>query len=128
MRTISAIAIGLAAAGCVVVTGSTDGYEREPATVTTRDAGTGSGNLDLRCLSATDCASDAGGQVCCVALASTSASAACQVGPCGGSLPVQLCAADSECSGSTCVLQTCTLAGSKVTVRACGTIPTCTPR
>lgn len=123
-----ALAPMIATASCVLVTGSTDGYELavDAAAPPTVEAGPG---LDIACLSTNDCASDGGAGVCCVtASSSTSARAACQGAPCGGALPIQLCTEGAECGGLTCILQTCTLAGAAVAVRACGTIPTCTPR
>ena len=116
--------------GCVIVTGGAEGYELADAGASEATAEAGAGSLDLRCLSANACAGDgAPGDICCVTFTgTTSATSACQAGPCGGTLPVQLCAADAECAGTTCVTQSCTLAGAAVTVRACGAVPTCTAR
>lgn len=130
LRAIALGASGLVlATGCLLVTGSTDGYELADAGAaeTGADAG-GAGALDLQCLSSSSCAGDGSpGQVCCVAITGTSsARSTCQAGPCGGTLPVQLCGSDAECTGTTCVTQTCSLAGASVTVRACGALPTCT--
>lgn len=114
--------------GCVIVTGSTDGYDLADAGAAQTSADAAAGALDLQCLSTSSCAGDgAVGALCCVTITGTSsARSACQPGPCGGTLPVQLCASDAECTGTTCVTQTCSLAGASVTVRACGALPTCT--
>lgn len=123
----SALVLGCAVGGCVLVTGSTDGYE--PLPTPPRAADGGGGSLVLGCLSTSDCTdADAGARVCCVVLASASAGASvCQPGPCGGTVPVQLCRDDGECNGAGCREQRCTLGGSAVTVRACGAVPSCTP-
>ncbi len=126
------LGVVLATGGCVLILDGTDGYEASPAEAAPRsDAGSG-GSLALGCLSTRDCAGDgAPAGVCCVNLGggASSAQASCQAaGPCGGAIPVQLCGADDECTGVPCTLQACVLAGSAVTLRACGTIPTCTPR
>jgi hypothetical protein len=125
------LAVVLATGGCVLFLDSPEGYELSPDAGTSRTSeGGASGSLALGCLSTRDCAGDGGGGVCCVNLASTSsATSACQpAGPCGGAIPVQLCTTNDECSGVPCTLQSCSLAGSAVTLRACGTIPSCTPR
>lgn len=132
MRVVAFASFALAASvvACELFTGSTDGYEALPkATDGGASEGGGGGSLDLRCVSAQDCSEAGAGQVCCVALSgTTAATAACQPRPCGGTLPVQLCATDAECSGSTCTLQACTLSGAAVTLRACGLVPTCTAK
>ncbi len=111
----SVAAVLVAAAGCVLVTGSTDGY----ALV---DSGSAS------CQSAHDCSA---GNVCCLSTASSSAVAAI-TGACAASCSVslpQLCAASSECGDAgACALQTCMPDGSplSVTFHACGKVPGCT--
>lgn len=91
----------IAGAGCILVTGSTNGY-----TEATSDAG---------CTSAADC--DGGGQVCC--LSTTALTSSCQVAPCG----IQLCAKSSECAGESCVAQSCVIETMTYKVEACGKIP-----
>jgi hypothetical protein len=123
-------ALALAApVSCVIVTGSTDGYELAPAPATQVTADAGAADIQLDCLAAANCSGDGGDGVCCLDLAASgTARAACQAGPCGGVVPVQLCAAGAECAGGTCVLQTCPLGGSVVDLRACGLLPTCKAR
>jgi hypothetical protein len=122
-------------AGCFIVTGSTDGYERSAQSVS--EAGTdapaegGTSGLSLGCVSALDCASDGGTpSLCCLSLTSlSSAATACQPSPCGGSFSVQLCKASSECAADAggCLSQTCTAGSATVTIQACGNVLGCTP-
>lgn len=125
-------ALALAApVSCVLVTGGTEGYELSPPPATQVTADAGAASLQLDCLAAANCGGvgDAASSVCCLDLAATgSAKSACQAGPCGGALPVQLCAAAGECAGGACVLQTCPLGGNVVDLRACGLLPTCNAR
>jgi hypothetical protein len=104
----------VAVAGCFLITGSTSGYSQAQA-----EAG---------CEAAADCRGDGGAQssVCCFSV--TSGAAACQeAGPCGA-LEVQLCATHAECTQVECLPQSCTLAGTSLSIRACGSIPAiCTP-
>lgn len=127
-----AFAVVLATGGCVLVLDGTDGFEANPTSTPARSDAGSSGSLALGCLSTRDCSGDGStAGVCCVNLSggTSSAQASCQpAGPCGGAIPVQLCNADVECTGVPCTLQSCVLAGSAVTLRACGTSPTCTPR
>lgn len=100
-------AVFLAAAGCFVITGSTDGYQRG-----TDDAGSAGG-----CAGSSDC--DAG-QVCCAALPT----ALCQAGPCA---LAQLCRTTMECGDAApgCAVQSCKLDGSTFTLQACGALSLC---
>jgi hypothetical protein len=103
-------------AGCVLVTGSTDGYSLV-------DSGGAAGSS---CTSAASCA-DAG--VCCLVLtaASTSLGGTC-VPSCSVALP-QLCATDAECGEmGPCSTQTCTVDGGggiPFSLRVCGVVPGC---
>jgi hypothetical protein len=108
-----------AAAGCAVVTGSTDGYH--PLVV---DAGCGDDRCAAGCTSAADCAD--GGEVCClVTIASVAMTTACMRGPCVASIPVQLCKSSNECfDGGVCTKQSCP--GTLVPIQVCGTLPNCT--
>ncbi|HTQ42948.1 MAG TPA: hypothetical protein VMI75_09365 [Polyangiaceae bacterium] len=119
--TVAAGAVGI---GCVIVTGSTDGYRAKGS----GDGGGGDGaSVSLACVSSADCG-DAG-DVCCVVVSSslTSMNTACQAAPCTGILPAQLCKTTAEC-GKTglCTTQSCTLGSSTVTIQACGTVSACT--
>jgi hypothetical protein len=127
---VALVAVSISA--CVIFTGSTDGYNLAPAdsgaSSSTDAAAEASPGLTLGCVSSSDCADagGGGGAVCCLTATSlSSASAACQPAPCGGTFNVQLCSANTECGSQTCVLQRCTFSGAPVTLRACGTILTC---
>ena len=76
--------------GCILFTGSTDGFKRSSA-----DAAPDS---SLGCLWAGDCANDAGAQVCCLTLASTTVTSAC-ASSCSQGEAVQLCRSSGECGG-----------------------------
>jgi hypothetical protein len=130
LRVREACAVGLAwgLSGCVLITGSTSGYQ--PAD----DAGSGGAGcagdatcIEIGCRSAANCTGEAGGEVCCLmssSSAGTSATAACSSQPCAG---VQLCQTTAECStGVQCVAQTCTFGAVTFTnSQACGSLPTC---
>jgi len=75
----------------------------------------------LSCVGASDCPS---GQICCLSLNSTSSvTFACANGPvCIAG--VQLCRADTECTGATCVMQQCTFDAAAITIQACGSVCT----
>lgn len=120
------VAAGTAGAGCVLVTGSTDGYHGPDA------GGDGAGDgpaLSLACVSAADCGD--GGNVCCVVVSSSlgSANTACQAAPCTGILPAQLCKTSAECGkAGLCTTQVCNYGSASVTIQACGTVNSaCTP-
>ena len=129
-----------ALAGCVLVTGGTDGYQYSPPVFDAGgDAfdGDAPSGLTLGCLSALDCAGDAAGQLCCLDVTSaTSAATVCQAPPCGGTFSIQLCKSSTECppvapdasaTGATCIPQSCGFSGATVTLQACGNVLTCTP-
>jgi hypothetical protein len=84
--------------------------------------------LSLGCVGSQDCD---GGMICCLIMGGqSSAQAACRPAPCvGNPFAAQLCQADAECSGESCVSQTCILGTSTVGLRACGVLPSpiCTP-
>jgi hypothetical protein len=114
--------------GCVLVTGSTDGY-------VLADTGTAAATcggdatcpaLSLGCSSTADCLADGGVEACC--LVPTSASgviAACSAQPCPP-LGAQLCATTAECAGSLeCVPQQCMFGAAAIAIRACGNVLTC---
>jgi hypothetical protein len=122
-------------AGCVIVTGSTDGYQLTAAS-STFDAGAEAGEagsgLTLGCVSAADCSGggDGAASVCCLSLTSTtSAATECGPSPCGGTFSVQLCKLTSECASDsgTCTSQSCSFGTASVTIQACGTVFGCTP-
>jgi hypothetical protein len=112
-RVIAAVVASLP--GCVLLTGSTDGYELV-------DAGPEGGV----CRSAADCSSDAGGpQACCVVVSGLSiVGPTCALSPCA-TPGAQLCATDTECTGTSCILQSCMFSGT-APIQACGLVPTCT--
>jgi hypothetical protein len=79
--------------------------------------------LSLGCVAAKDCAV---GQICCLALtSSSSASVACEMGStCSFA---QLCQTDVECPGAQCISQQCSFGGPVFTFHACGNVLTCSP-
>ena len=118
------VAAGVVGAGCVIVTGSTDGYRAQGS-----GGGDGGGDgaaVSLACVSAADCGD--GGNVCCVVVnaSNSSTNTVCQAAPCTGLLPAQLCKTSAEC-GKTglCTTQSCNF-GASVTIQACGLVSGCT--
>lgn len=133
--------IGAAAiAGCMIFTGSTDGYEPADSgldAVATVDgacvADEGGVCFVLNCKSTAECTSssnggDAGAQICCVGLLTaaipptigSSCEISCQFGT------VQSCNTNADCSGGTsCVSQSCSLGSDNAKFHACGLIPGC---
>jgi hypothetical protein len=102
----------VAAAGCLIITGSTDGY-------------TAAQSGQVTCTSAAQCD---GGAVCCLSVSNstTSVVGACQ-STCTTSLP-QLCTTNAECGDAgPCAMLSCTVDGSPVavTIQACGTVQGC---
>lgn len=121
------VAAAAAGAGCVIITGSTDGYHGPDA------GGDGAGSdgpaVSLACVSSADCGD--GGSVCCVVVSSslTSANTACQAAPCSGILPAQLCKTTAECGkAGLCTTQACNFGTTNVTIQACGSVAGCTPQ
>jgi hypothetical protein len=112
------------AAGCAIVTGSTDGYH------VPMDAGCAEGGPDgscgaPACTSSADCG-DAGAVCCLVTVAGVRSTSTCMQGSCVGAVPVQVCRVGSnECAeGGTCTMQACP--GFPLTFEACGILPGCT--
>jgi hypothetical protein len=134
LGSLAALALGTAA-GCMIVTGSTDGYteadggDAAAPTVTSacpHDAATCV--VDL-CATAANCVASLGaGASCCAGVAVSGASilvgAACQTGVCSAGT-IASCAADSDCEGGACMDQACSLAGESVEFRGCGLYPGC---
>jgi len=118
------VAAGTVGAGCVIVTGSTDGYSVQG---TGGDGGRDTGAVSLECVSAADCGD--GGNVCCLVINSsfTSATTACQASCSGDTYPVQMCKSTTEC-GKTgiCITQSCSFGSLTVSIPACGMIKGCT--
>jgi hypothetical protein len=116
-----AVVVGSAVAGCMLVTGSTDGYEEGDA-----GADTGQSTVIPGCSSAASCESAGGGagpQVCCVSL--TALSASCEPSSCAVG-DIQLCSTNSECgSAGVCNMQSCSAGGMPFSFRACGTVMGC---
>lgn len=118
------LAAGTVGAGCVIFTGSGDGYSGRDAG---GDGGSDGPGVSLACVSSADCGD--GGNVCCVVVNAslTSANTACQAGPCTGILPAQLCKTSSECGkAGLCTTQSCPFGAASVVVAACGTVNGCT--
>jgi hypothetical protein len=133
--------IGAAAiAGCMIFTGSTDGYEPADSGLDAVATVDGACLVDeggvcfvLNCRSTADCSSlnaggDAGAPICCVGLLSvlspptigSSCELACQVGT------VQSCDTNADCSGgASCVSQSCSLGSDNAKFHACGLVPGC---
>jgi hypothetical protein len=113
LRTFSVVAamgMALTVAGCVLITGGTDGYSAAEGGV----SGVG-------CQTPADCH----GQVCCFVLGDGGVpSTACQA-----TCPAweQSCAVGSDCGeGGACLAQSCTVEGTTVQVTTCGAISFCT--
>jgi hypothetical protein len=114
------------AAGCAIVTGSTDGYYAVVADAGCGDSGVAGACPAPACTSSADCG-DSGAVCCLVTVASIRTTTVCMPPPCAGALPVQLCrgAGSDECSdGGTCTTQMCS--GSLLPLHACGVLPGCT--
>jgi hypothetical protein len=110
-------------AGCVLITGGTDGYTQ---------AG-GAAAAGASCTSAANCGD--GGNVCClIVTAQTMSTAGTCASTCAITVPTaypQLCKTSAECGDAgPCNLLTCTVdaggTGYPVTLQACGMIPGCT--
>jgi hypothetical protein len=101
--TVGLAGIGCLVAGCVLFTGSTNGY-------TQIDAGEDAGGA---CASSADCA-DPDASLCCFGLSSAGFASVCQ-NSCQGEL-VQLCKANAECGGASCITQECL----GITFQGCG--------
>jgi hypothetical protein len=118
------VAAGVVGAGCVLVTGSTDGYQ---AATSGGDGGGDGAPISFQCATAADCGD--GGDVCCLVVNSslTSATTVCQAAPCPQPFPVQLCGSTPECGkeGGLCTRQTCALGSVTVRIFACGDVPGC---
>jgi hypothetical protein len=114
------------AAGCILVTGGTDGYYARDAgrSSVCSDGGEG-GCPALACVSAVDCGD--GGAVCClVTNTSVGIGTACQES-CGGAFPVQLCRTNAECGDAgPCGTQSCSVGGSSFVLEVCGMLAGCT--
>jgi hypothetical protein len=118
-RALAALALGPLLAACQVVTGSTSGYELQPA--------------PPACSSSADCG-DAG--LCCDSL-TVNGSGNVTTGPAcrqtcalfpGVSFP-QLCAQSSECpDGSACTRQACSGGPGDASFQACGLLFGCKPQ
>jgi hypothetical protein len=117
------VAGGVAAGGCVIFTGSTDGYGPHDAGGDGGAAGDSAGSF--ACVSAADCGD--GGAVCCIVENSsfTSANFVCQAAPCS---LAQQCLTTAECGkAGPCTRQVCTFGAATVSIWACGVItPYCT--
>jgi hypothetical protein len=126
-----AVVLGSLAVECVIFTGGTGGYVLEDAggalpgdATGPSDGGAGNWIPDGgACRKAAECG-DAG-LICCVVapgLDLSQATSVCQTGPCAG--PVQLCGKNAECANNaSCLLQTCTVGGTTVSIKACGVLP-----
>jgi hypothetical protein len=125
------LGLGGAFTACAIFTGSTDGYvlaDAGPGEVDGACAADGGLCLVDECVSAADCTStsDSSPAVCCLGLVSSGTlGASCETSACQlGSF--QLCKGDAECSGLTCVEQSCSVNGSPLPIKACGLVQGCT--
>ncbi len=110
----AAVAVGLLggalANGCMVVTGSTDGYVAAEA-----------GDAGSFCVSAESCTAHGTPGACCLGASGIS----CEATGCGAA-NIQLCASNAECGDAgACALQLCALSAGEITLLACGTLPNC---
>jgi hypothetical protein len=119
-----------AAAGCILVTGSTDGYRGVDAAASPvcPDGSCPS----TQCASAAQCG-DSGAFVCCLSvnLAMATTTTSCERAPCGAMAPlhpIQLCAGNAECGDAgACTPQTCTAGATPFPpINACGVVAGCT--
>jgi hypothetical protein len=122
------IALALAAlaalfgAGCMLVTGSTDGYVERTCgcqagqvcclTISLDDGGVGDGGVGDGGLGAGAVASHT----------------SCQDQACSqADFQIQMCSSSAECgNGGTCFTESCSYQGANVTLQACSLVPTCT--
>jgi hypothetical protein len=102
-----ALAVAVVGAGCMLVTGSTDGYTPPPN--------------PLQCFLPSDCAPQQ--EVCCLNVQGGTVTSSCQAS-CPFALQ-QTCIRGSDCGdGGTCYVQSCTPdGGPTVQVATCGPIP-----
>jgi hypothetical protein len=121
-----AVVLSCAAAlsGCAFVTGSTDGYQLDAGTSASCAGDATCAALLLECVSAADCTSEAGPQVCCLAPSTSGVITTCSTAPCPA-LGAQLCKISTECTGESCIAQHCMLGDASVRIQACGNLPIC---
>jgi hypothetical protein len=104
-------AIGAVTAGCILVTGGTDGYSALDAGPTTQ------------CLTAADCKGGAAGDVCCLVLSGSPGfycQRTCEPIPSA----VQVCSTTAECQGQeSCIAQECEVGDASFPLTACGLQP-----
>lgn len=103
--------IGVVAAGCILVTGGTDGY-------TAVDSGTP--DVFAQCITAANCKGDGANNVCCLVIGTTVGTACL---PTCAPLPaaVQLCETNAECQGQElCISQACSAGMLSFQLNACG--------
>jgi hypothetical protein len=115
------IALALAAlaallgAGCMLVTGSTDGYVE-------RTCGCQSGQVCCLTLPLGDAGVGEGG----LGDGAVSSFTSCQDQACSKS-DFQMCSSSAECgNGGTCFTENCSYHGADITLQACSLVPTCT--
>ena len=128
---LGALAVGTASVGslvggCMLFIGGTEGYslvDSGAAEASTAVSCTlmsdGGFCLFSQCQSAGDCVGDAGGEVCCLGAWSTSAIGTMCRSACAFSF-MQVCKADDECGGKSCVYQGCTVGPDEVDLHVCG--------
>jgi hypothetical protein len=119
----AALSLGaLAAAGCVLVTGSTDGYEladgggaaEVEAGVCIAESGI---CFDTQCVSSADC--DAG-QICCLGISGLTCETTCAFES------VQLCSSSAECGDAgPCIEQQCETSSATYSGKICGLVTGC---
>jgi hypothetical protein len=131
--TVTATALaGGAIAGCMLFTGSGDGYSEadggdSAAPVVDGACFADSGLcIEVLCTSTPECQATSAAQVCCIGLQSaTTIGTACQTGSCSLGT-YQSCATSAECGeGLSCIEQDCNFQSNGLTFHACGVVPGC---
>ena len=125
------VSMGVAAGGCILVTGGTSGYTLAIPEGGLCQTEASSAIVTCQCASAASCAPDGGAAdggplVCCLGESlAASLVAACKATSCGTSA-IQLCETSQECDDAACLSQVCTVSSVTIPVQACGAIPAAT--
>jgi hypothetical protein len=134
LGSLALLGLGMAA-GCMIVTGSTDGYagadggDAATPTVTSACAGDAAICLLNECTAASTCVARYGaGASCCAGVIGVSPAVAigtaCGEGACPlGTIPA--CEKDSDCEAGTCTPQSCSIDGYPASFYGCGVFPGC---
>jgi hypothetical protein len=120
------VSMGVAAGGCILVTGGTSGYTLAIPEAGLCQTDAPSALVTCECASAASCAQDGGPVACCLGESLTgSLAAACKATSCGPSA-IQLCETSKECDDAACLSQVCTVSSVTIPIQACGAIPAAT--